>query len=277
MFMYENTDLEWKTLFDNADMHGALVTGRPKLSDHLFETSVVELVTAKFDNPLVFGGFIGPGLVGPVTAGYMIEKLNLHEIAHVRSQHIPPVAVFVGGKLRHPFRIYSDAPGKIVVVVSEMPIDMEGLYEVSSVLLDWFQKIRVREVVLLEGLGVNGIPQERETVFVADEEKAKSLAGKGIKPLESALISGVGGSILNQCLSHKIPGLSLLTYASVDLPDPTAALNIIDSVNAIYGLAIPTDELQESSKRLNEQLGKLAEQYKKLTESATDADKRLYG
>jgi uncharacterized protein len=230
----------------------------------------------KFDEPLVFGGFVGPGLVGPVTAGYMIEKLNLHEIAHVRSQHIPPVAVFIGGKLRHPFRIYCDALGKLIVIVSEMPVDTQGLYEVSSVLIDWFQKIRVKEVVLLEGLGVNDIPEEREAVFVANEEKAGYLISKGIKPLESALISGVGGSILNQCLSRKIPGLSLMTLTSVDLPDPGAALTIINSVNAIYNLGIPTDELEEISKRLNEQLGKLAEQYKKLTENTADADKRLY-
>ncbi|MGA2876940.1 MAG: PAC2 family protein [Nitrososphaerales archaeon] len=247
------------------------------MSDHLFETSVVELVKTKFDAPMVFGGFIGPGLVGPVTAGYIIEKLNLHEIAHVRSQHIPPVAVFIGGRLRHPFRIYCDATGKLVVIMSEMPIDMEGLYEISSVLIDWFQKIHAREVVLLEGLGVNEIPVDRETVFVADEEKAGYLISKGIKPMESALIGGVGGSILNQCLSRRIPSLSLMTLASVDLPDPGAALTIINSVNSIYNLRIATDELEESSKRLNEQLGKLADQYRKLTENNADPDKRLYG
>jgi uncharacterized protein len=161
--------------------------------------------------------------------------------------------------------------------MSEIPIDMEGLYEISSVLIDWFQKIRVREVVLLEGLGVNAIPVERETVFVADEEKASYLISKGIKPMESALISGVGGSILNQCLSRKIPSLSLMTLASVDLPDPGAALTIINSINSIYNLGIATDELEESSKRLNEQLGKLADQYRKLTEDSADPDKRLYG
>ena len=37
------------------------------MSDHLFETSVVELVKSKFDEPLVFGGFIGPGPVGLAT------------------------------------------------------------------------------------------------------------------------------------------------------------------------------------------------------------------
>ncbi|HVB11538.1 MAG TPA: proteasome assembly chaperone family protein [Nitrososphaerales archaeon] len=247
------------------------------MSSNLFETSIVELVKTKFNDPIVFGGFLGPGFVGPVAAGYMIEKLNLHEIAHVRSQHIPPVAVFIGAKLRHPFRIYSDANGKVIVMTCEMPIMMEGLYEISSVLLDWFEQIKAKEVILLEGLGVNGIPVEREPVFVADESKSEFLLKKGIKPMESALISGVGGSILNQCLTRKVTGLSLMTVASVDMPDPGAALTIVNAINTVYGLGIPTDELEESSKRLNEQLGKLSDQYKKLSESAQEPDKRLYG
>lgn len=247
------------------------------MSSHIFETGIVELESVKFDQPIVFGGFLGPGLVGPVTAGYMIEKLDMHEMAHVRSQHIPPVAVYIGAKLRHPFRIYSDARGKIIVMLCEMPIELEGLYEVSSVLLDWFERIRVKEIVILEGLGVNGLPEDREAVYVADERKGSVLRSKGIVPMESALISGVGGSLLNQCLTRKMTGLSILTKASVDLPDPGAALTIINAVNSIYGLNIHTDELEESSRRLNEQLGKIAEQYRKLSESSQDSDKRLYG
>jgi uncharacterized protein len=247
------------------------------MSGHLFETGIVELESVKFDQPIVFGGFLGPGLVGPVTAGYIIEKLDMHEIAHVRSQHIPPVTVYIGAKLRHPFRIYSDSKGKIIVMLCEMPIELEGLYEVSSVLLDWFERIKAKEIVILEGLGVNGLPDERDAVYVADERKGSILQSKGIVPMESALISGVGGSILNQCLSRKMTGLSILTKASVDLPDPGAALTIINAVNTVYGLKIQTDELEESSKRLNEQLAKISEQYRKATETSQEPDKRLYG
>ncbi len=247
------------------------------MSGHIFETSIVELVKTKYSDPIVFGGFFSPGLVGPVAAGYMIEKLNLHEVAAVRSQHIPPVAVFIGAKLRHPFRIYSDVAGKVIVTLCEMPIELEGLYEISSILVDWFERIKVKEVVVLEGLGVSGVPEDRSAVFVADEQKSQFLISKGLSPMESALISGVGGSILNQCLTRKVTGLSLLTRASIDIPDPAAALSIIQAINSVYGLQIPTNELAESSKRLNEQLGKLADQYRKLTEQTADADKRLYG
>lgn len=226
----------------------------------------------------MFGGFVGPGLVGLVSAGYIVEKLGLHEVAIVQSQHIPPVAVFVGAKLRHPFRIYSDQPGRIVVVLSEMPIDIEGLYEISSALLDWFEKIHTSEVVVLDGVGVNGIPEDREAFSVADEERVQELQKKGINAIQSALISGVGGSILNQCLTRRVRGVSLLTQASIDFPDPGAALTLIKSINQIYELQIGTSELEENVQQLNERLNTLAEQYKKLNEQVPDKEKlRPYG
>ena len=247
------------------------------MSTHLFDTKVVELQKIQFHKPLAFGGFVGPGLVGIVTSGYMIEKLNLHEIAHVRSQHIPPVAVFVGAKLRHPFRIYSDAGGKVIVMHSEMPIDIEGLYEVSSVLLDWLEQREVSEVVIIDGVGVNGMPAKHDTLCVADEERCKELGTLGIDAIESALISGVGGSILNQCLSRKVKGVSLLTEASIDFPDPAAPLSIIKSINAAYGLGIATDELEQNVEKLNGEFSKLTEQYKALQTKGSETEKRLYG
>jgi uncharacterized protein len=247
------------------------------MEGHLFETSVVELLKVNLREPLVFGGFVGPGLVGLVSAGYIIEKLNLHEIADVRSQHIPPVAVFVGGKLRHPFRIYSNSDGRIVVMLCEMPIDLEGLYEISNVLLDWVERIKAKEIVILDGIGVQGIPEERTPYFVADEKRRSELENKGLSVMRSALISGMGGSLLNQCLTRKINGVSLLTEASIDIPDPGASLTLVNAINSAYGLGIETAELQASVERLNKELSALADQFEKIQQQGGRADKQLYG
>ncbi|MDA4111285.1 MAG: PAC2 family protein [Thaumarchaeota archaeon] len=245
------------------------------MPNHLFDT-VVEFEKTDFHEPVVFGGFVGPGLVGLVCAGYMIEKLNLHEIAHVRSQHIPPVAVFVGAKLRHPFRIYSDDSGKTVVMICEMPIDIEGLYEISLVLLDWIEGIRAREIVILDGVGVSGIPDQRVAYSVANESRMKELEQKGITAIQTAMIGGIGGALLNQSLTRRISGVSLLTTASIELPDPGAALTLIKSINQIYGLGIPTADLEQNVERLNERLNALADQYRKLNDQLPESDKRPY-
>jgi uncharacterized protein len=247
------------------------------MSDHLFPTEVVDLEKMQFDKPIIFGGFVGPGLVGLVTTGYLIEKLNLHEIAHVRSQHIPPVAVFVGAKLRHPFRIYSDGSGKILAMICEMPIDIEGLYEISMSLLDWTEQVRPSEFVILDGVPVSGIPSERSAWSVADQARIGELEKKGVSAIQSAVISGIGGSILNQCLTRRVSGVSLLTPVSVDLPDPGASLVLIRAINQIYGLNIGTAELEENVEKLNARLNELSEQYTKLSDQFSDKQKQLYG
>jgi uncharacterized protein len=246
------------------------------MSDHLFETKVVEFRQKPFDNPIIFGGFVGPGLVGLVTMGYMIEKLNLQEIAHVQSEHIPPVVVFVSAKLRNPFRIYSDPEGRILAMVCEMPIDIKGMYEISSVLLGYAEKVRAKEIVILDGVPVSGVVQDRKAWSVADDGRTKELEQKGVGPISTALISGIGGAILNQCLTRRISGVSLLTSVSVDIPDPGASLELTKAINQIYGLGIGTEELEENVQRINARLNELAQQYSALGQQQQSRDKPFY-
>ncbi len=254
------------------------------MPDHLFPTQIIEFDKSRnYDYPLVIGGFVGPGLAGIVSASYIVDQMGLHEVAHIRSQHIPPVAVFIGQKLRHPFRIYRDGQGKVVVVMCEVPIDLEGLYEISSVLLNWFEEIRAREVVILDAIPVGGIPESHDPLFVAEESKVDGLKRKGVTSAQSAMIGGVGGSILSECLTRRVTGVSLLTQASINLPDPGASLALIKSLNSVYGLNIGTKALEENVEALNQQLNQLGEQYQKLQEQqaqqqsrATDKAKAMY-
>src|SRR5579875_1229942 len=207
----------------------------------------------KYNSPLVVGGFVGPGLVGIASVSYMIEQLGLHQVAHVKSQHIAPVAVFVGEKLRHPFRIYTNRSGDLVVIICEVPIDLEGLEEIHS-----------KEIVILDGIPVRGIPEDRKAYCVAQEGKCKEIGGKGIEHAPSAFIGGMGGSILNECLTRRTVGMSLLTPASINLPDPGAVLTMIEALNSGFGLDISTKPLEENVAQYNEYLNTMAQQFKKL-------------
>jgi len=234
----------------------------------------VELQKNRYSSPIVIGGFVGAGLAGLVSVSYIIEQLGLTQVASVRCQHIPPVVVFIGKKLRNPFRIYSDKAGKLVVVLCEVPINVEGLYETSSALLDWFERIGAREVVVLDSIPVSGIPESHEAYFVADETRFEEMNKTGMKSANSAMISGVGGSLLSECLNRRTTGISLLTEASSELPDPAAALTLIKTLNQLYGLGIQTKELEENVEQLNEQLNALGEQYRKLQEEASQGKEK---
>jgi uncharacterized protein len=239
----------------------------PLADEHLFPTRVIEFQKKPYNHPLVFGGFLGPSLVGIISVSYLVEQLGLHQVAHVNSQHIPPVTVFVGGKLRHPFRVYSDRNGTTIVIICEVPIGTTGLYEIGSSLVGWLEKAQPREIVILDGIPVQGMPEERFAYCVASDSRSKQLIGMGIKVAQSALITGMGGSILNECLSRRIEGISLMTQSSAELPDPGAVLTLINALNSIYKLNVDTKILEQNVAQLNSELSQISQQYQKIMES----------
>jgi len=190
--------------------------------------------------------------------------------------------VFIGGKIRHPFRIYRDGPGKIVIVVCEVPIDRIGLYEISADLLDWLSKYKPAEIVILDGIPVNGIPDKRPTFFIADDKKQADLKSLGFLPAESTLISGTAGAILSVCLDRNTKSLSLLVPVSVVVGDPGGALTLIGALNSMYGLNIMTKELEEDVEMVHQELNEIAKQYHKLQEQLPppkegEGPKNMYG
>ncbi len=231
--------------------------------DDIFRTEVVELEKVKFNNPVVIGGFVGPTLTGFIAASYIIERMKLHQIGHVRSPHIPPMAVFIGKKLRTPFRIYSNKSGTLVVAICEVPIDDRGLYEISSALISWLQDKSPSEVLVLEGVPVGEILSEHKVYSIANDQKMKQFTQHGIEAAHSALITGMGGALLNECLARKLNGASLITAAPVQVPDPGAVLALIETVNVVFSFSIDTGILEENVNEFHDQLNELMEQYKK--------------
>ncbi len=244
----------------------------------IFETKVVNLDKVEFHNPVIIGGFVGNTLTGFIASSYIIERLQMHQIAHVKSPHIPPVAVFIGKKLRTPFRIYSNKAGSIVVAICEVPIDDEGLYEISSALLNWFAETNPKDLVILEGSPVPQIVSEHKVYCIANEEKLKTFTSKGIEPAHSALITGMGGALLNEALAHKIPAVTFITPASLNIADPGSVLSLIENVNDAFGLRIDTAILEESVKDFHSQLKELMDQYKKMyTKPEKGPSESMYG
>lgn len=230
-------------------------------------------VASSFDHPIVICGFVGPGLAGLTAAGYSIDHLELHETAHLMSRYIPPCVIFIGGRIRNPFRIYRDVSGKVAVVICEVPIATSGLYDISSVLLSWLEQFDPTEIVVLDGIPINALPENRPTLYVADEKRQSSLQSLGFEPAEAALITGTSGSILSECLARKIPCMSILTPVSVSLMDPGAPLTLVKALNSLYMLNITTKELEEDVAMVHEELNEIARQYHQLQEQASAAGK----
>ncbi|MGD9532711.1 MAG: proteasome assembly chaperone family protein [Candidatus Nitrosocosmicus sp.] len=256
--------------------------------------TIADLNNLKKDRTILIAGFPGPGLVGSISTSYIIDKLEMYQIAFVESHYISPGVIFIDGKLRHPFRLYANKEGNVCVLVCEAPIMMDGTHFVLDAVMDWAIKNSIEEVMVLDGIPVQGIPDsDRKTVILASEnmeqnhsseikiaetqfsENSDRESNRPIKQEGSSqsnfnrnaiedsskkyttFIGGIAGGLLSSCLSYQIPCAAILIPSSSGIPDPEGASLLIETFNNFINddkLKIETTQLREQGQKLKKQL-----------------------
>jgi uncharacterized protein len=221
---------------------------------------------AKLDNPILIAGFPGAGMVGAISTSYIIEKLHMHQLACVESAFIVPGVIYVGGKLRHPFRLYANEEGTVCVLVCESPIMIQGIHSVLDTVMKWALNAKATEVIVLEGIAIQDIFEgKREPMVLSsggqEADKANLLHDEEYNNKHSffntAFIGGIAGGLLSSCLSNGIACKALLIAASSGIPDPEGAAKLIESVPNIVdnkSLKIDTKELREQGAELRRRM-----------------------
>lgn len=223
------------------------------------EAEIFEIKRYSLKSPIVFAGFVGAGLVGPLAVGYMVQKLQMSEIAYMRSKYLPPSTVFMKGRLRHPFRFYANKEGTICGIICEITLRMDGLYSIVSEILDWAMKNGSKEIVILDG--VSSETHDNKAYCAAEEDLCRIMADKDISMIPQGFITGVPGGVLNECLLREIRGVALLVKANKSKPDPLAAATLIDAINRFYDMKIDTVDLQKQKEQLNLEFKELSQKY----------------
>jgi uncharacterized protein len=229
------------------------------VKDRILDNQIYEIKKTALKNPIIFAGFVGAGLVGPLSVGHIIDKLKMEEIGYLRSNHLPPSTVFMQGRLRHPFRLYSNKDGTICAIICEITLRIEGLHDIISTLLEWAEKNGSHEIVILDG--VSSTTHDNKAFCAAEEDLCRVMEGNNIKMIPQGFITGVAGGLLNECLMRKIQGVTLLVKADDRGPDPLAAATLVDAVNRAYGINIDTSDLRKEKKRIGEDFKELSDKY----------------
>ncbi len=235
------------------------------------------------DSPILIAGFPGTGLVGSISTSYIINKLHMNQIACVESQYIVPGVIYAEGKLRHPCRVYANEQGDVCVLVCEAPIIMEGMYSVLDAISKWILSNNVKEVTVLDGIAVEGLPDSKrvpmilssngrqadaanlieENVEAKSKEQGIAVDNSSIYPT-TAFVGGMAGGILSSCLSNGIPCKAMLIYAARGIPDPEGAAILIESVSRITdneNLKIDTQQLRDKGANIRANMEKIIQSY----------------
>src|SRR5919197_6636894 len=128
----------------------------------------------KLNSPTLIAGFPGAGLVGSISTSYIINKLRMNQIACVESEFIVPGVIYSEGKLRHPFRLYSNQEGDVCVLVCEAPIIIQGMHSVLDTVMKWALNNNVKEVMVLDGIAIEGLPDSKRTPFILSSDGRQS-------------------------------------------------------------------------------------------------------
>ncbi len=210
------------------------------------------------EKPLLITSFPGIGLVGTIATAHFIMELQLESIGVIESDVLPPVASLFEGIVLPPIRIYQSRDLGFVLVHSDVPILPQVAYEISKKIVSWALQIEARRLYSLAGVATF---EDKKRVFGAATQKELLDEIKDhVEIFKTGTISGIAGSILNECVARKFPGVVLLGETAGFNPDPRAAASVVEAMNRIFGWEVSVEKLIKEAEIIEAQMQKLAEQ-----------------
>ncbi len=208
-----------------------------------------------FKKPLIIEGFQGVGLVGTLTAQYLVQKLNLEQIGYVDSEGVPPIAMLVNGNLLNPIKIFSNKKRDLIIIESELSIPRKIIYELSEEITKWAKKINAREILCLEGISVPESERNNEVYGMSTDPKiTKNLTKKGVKILKNGIILGMSAQILLKSKEKKIPATCLFVESRTEFPDGMAAASLVETLNKLYNFNVDVSDLRAQAKEFEKKI-----------------------
>lgn len=176
------------------------------------------------------------GLVSTIAATYLITTLPMDQVLAMDSDDFPALSMVYASKPKFPVRMYAEAKAKLGVFISEVPLPPRAHRTVARALLDWAKAKGARQIVSLEGLPLpEGATKADVRVWgVGSTDRArKSIQAAGVGALETGLIAGVSGVLLNEGRWQNFDVISFLAGARPNLPDAYAAARLLEALDRL--------------------------------------------
>ena len=219
--------------------------------------SIVEVREVSSGGTLV-AGLPDVGLVGAISASYLVKRLEMQEVGYIDSDKLPPVLVFHDERPTMPIRMY-ERDG-VVVLISEVPIPAALMPELAKTVVGWAERRGLGRLVVLGGIPVpNRIDIEKPEVIGvgvldSDRELLKKL---GIEVLKEGFLAGSYALIAKECLRRGVPCVALLAQSYLQYPDPGAAAAVLETLSKIIDIEIDVKPLLDQEEEVRVKLREL--------------------
>jgi len=228
----------------------------------------------------VVAAFPSVGLVSTISATYLIQMLPVDQVCALESEDFPSVSMIYASKPKFPARVYASAKHKLAIFVCEMPLPTRIHRAVAYALLDWAKAHECKQIISLEGLPMegDGAPGSPAVWGVGSTDRAREeLAKHKVAQLETGMIAGVAGILLNEGRWRNSDVIALLAEARPDLPDAHAAVSLVNVLDKLLeDIEVDLGPLQKQAKQLEEFLQRLKQQARPVAPKETTVPSDMY-
>jgi len=225
----------------------------------------------KLKEPVLIASWPGVSNVSLNVATYLLRKLRFRKLAVIRPVNFfEPIGVMVKNSLieapqfpRSEFYYWKNPEGGDIILFIGEDQPASKTYELANLVIDVAEKYQAKRVYTCAAALTRMHHTEQSRVWGAatSPEMLEELRKRELVQSGALQISGLNGLLLGLAKERGIPGICLLgevpSYAS-QVPNPMAALAIINVLTKILNIKIDTKELAQIAEEVKERLKQAA-------------------
>ncbi len=231
-------------------------------------------------------GFPTVGLVGSIVTSFIIKELNMPVFRGMVSEDMSPYCILMNGEPYPPIRVHgfcrdevteSDC-GDLMVVTSEIAPNAQQCYTLTDELLDMFADYGIRRIICIEG--IPRFTDTDNTYACGSTPAAREIVETfGVESLENGMIKGLTGVMLFEGKDRNMDVVTLLCPADQKLPDPRAAVGIVEQLAKVIPELknVDTEPLVKEAEELEKRILSQTRENAENSAEALPYDQHLYG
>ena len=226
-------------------------------------------------------GFASYGLSGLTAVDFLVDQLELAETGHVTAEELPSITPFENGRPTHHTRLFSKPGVELTLLKNELfvPPALSGPF--GGEILGWTERHGVEEIAVVDAVPIQHGPDDHRTYHVAtDDYHERRLSATGedapTTPMARGYLDGVTGALVERGIDSPLAVGVFQTPVHEQLPDVEAAIRLVETVNAVYGLGVDTEPLQTFADEVQRYYTELAERYEAAAKRDDSFADRMY-
>ncbi len=239
------------------------------------ETTISVLEKVKLKKPVLVEGLPGIGNVGRVATGYLVNELKMKKFAELYSPYFLPLVIIqddsVASVLKCEFYYCRGKENDIIVLTGDtQSISPEGHYDVCEKILDFAEKLGVKQIITLGGFAEGRMIEEPKVIgAVTDKKLIKAYENLNIdfgKQHPIGTIVGASGLLIGLGRIRGMPGICLMgeTLGLPMITDPKAADKVLQALSKMLKIKLELGKLEKTIKEMEEKIKKTEKMHKKI-------------